>query len=88
MKQDDKGKFSISFEQNDEHYLRFGDNPNRNGYYALLASEWRNKIGKLTYNGKQYMASPESSDAVLMVDLHKIQKSELNQRVAKGRKVH
>jgi hypothetical protein len=85
---DDEGKMEISFERDDTHYLRFGSNPTRNMQYALLASDWRNKVGTVMYAGNKYYTSPESVEAVLNIDLRKIMKSETNSRIAKGRKVN
>lgn len=82
-----KDRIEVSFERDDNHYLRFGVNPNAGTKFVLLASEWSNGIGKVNYNGKTYYTSPEAAYAVLMVDLRKIEKTELNQRVAEGRKV-
>lgn len=82
-----KDRIEVSFEKDDNHYLRFGVNPNAGTKFALLASEWNNGIGKVNYSGKTYYTSPDAAFAVLMVDLRKLEKTELNQRVAKGRKV-
>ena len=83
---DDSGKFEVSFEKDDTYYLRFGTNPNRYESYVLLASDWHGKIGTVTYAGNKYVTSPESADAVLLIDLHKISNYQKDSRVAKGRK--
>ena len=85
---DDAGKFEISFEKDDSYYLRFGTNPNRYQSYVLLASDWHGKVGTVTYAGNKYVTSPESADAVLLIDLHKISSYQKDARVAKGRKVN
>lgn len=85
---DDAGKFEISFEKDDSYYLRFGTNPNRYQSYVLLASDWHGKVGTVTYSGNKYYTSPESADAVLLIDLHKISSYQKDARVAKGRKVN
>lgn len=84
----DNGKFEVSFEKDDTYYLRFGTNPNRYESYVLLASDWRGKVGTVTYAGNKYYTSPESADAVLLIDLHKISSYQKDARVAKGRKVN
>ena len=84
----DNGKFEISFEKDDSYYLRFGTNPNRYESYVLLASDWHGKVGTVTYAGNKYYTSPESADAVLLIDLHKISSYQKDARVAKGRKVN
>ncbi len=85
---DDSGKFEISFEKDDTYFLRFGTNPNRFQSYVLLASDWHGKVGTVTYVGNKYFTSPESADAVLLIDLHKISNYQKDARVAKGRKVN
>jgi hypothetical protein len=77
----------ISFEKDDNHFLTFGANPDRNGFFVLMASEWKDKIGKVTYNGEKYFTSPESKEVVLLVNLKKIKKLKISQRAAEGREV-
>jgi len=81
------GKFIISFENGDDYSINFGSNPNMNGHYSIAFASLKNNIGKINYNGKEYYTAPESVEAILMVDLRKIDKSELNQHIAKGRKI-
>lgn len=81
-------KMYVSFEIGDDHYLTFGVNPERQNKYVLLASEWKNREGKVTYSGKTFSASAQSAETFLMVDLRKILKENVNARVAKGRKVN
>jgi hypothetical protein len=82
-----ENKMLVSFEIDDQHYLSFGVNPTYGEKYVLLASDWNNGIGKVHYNGIEYATSPDSKYATLLVDLRKLQKLNLQQRVAKGRKV-
>jgi len=84
----DNGKFEISFEKDDSYYLRFGTNPNRFESYVLLASDWHGKIGNVTYAGNKYYTAPQSVDAVLLIDMHKISNYQKNERVATGRRVN
>jgi hypothetical protein len=81
-----EGKLEISFEKGDDYFLRFGSNPGRNNAFVLLASDWKGKVGVVTYAGNKYTTSPESADALLLIDIHKIQKYQKDERVAKGRK--
>ncbi len=83
----DSAKLLVSFEKDDNHYLSFGVNPEQSTRFVLLASEWKNGVGKVTYDGKNYFTAPNSAYTSLMIDLRKIQNVELNQRVAKGRKI-
>lgn len=80
-------KLSLSFEKDDNHYLTFGANPDRNNYFVLLASEWRDGIGKVTYNNDKYFTSPESKSVIILVNMKKIRKLNIQQRVAGGREV-
>jgi hypothetical protein len=80
-------KLSLSFEKDDNHYLTFGANPDRNNYFVLLASEWRDGIGKVTYNNEKYFTSPESKSVIILVNMKKIRKLNIQQRVAGGREV-
>ncbi len=80
-------KLLVSFELSDDRYLSFGVNPNASDKYMLLASDWKNEMGKVHYAGNEYYTEPDSKYASLMVDLRKIENMEVKQRVAKGRKV-
>jgi hypothetical protein len=80
-------KVKVSFEIGDGHALSFGVNPTAGERYVLLASEWRNGQGLVHYSGDEYYTDPDSRNAFLMVDLHRIDKMQLKQHVAKGRKV-
>jgi hypothetical protein len=79
---------SISFEKSDDYFLKFGQNPNQNNRYCLLASEWTNRRGKIKYHGKDFTTSASGAEVFLMVDLRKLRKEDVNLRVAKGRKVN
>lgn len=80
-------KLLVSFEVGDDHYLSFGVNPNASDKFVLLASDWKNEMGKVHYAGNEYYTDPDSKYASLYVDLRKIENMEVKQRVAKGRKV-
>jgi hypothetical protein len=82
-----ENKLLVSFEIGDDHYLSFGVNPNASDKYVLLATDWKNEMGKVHYAGYEYYTDPDSKYAFLLIDLRKIENSELHQRVAKGRKV-
>lgn len=80
-------KLLVSFEVGDDHYLSFGVNPNASDRYVLLATDWKNEMGKVHYAGNEYYTDPDSKYASLLVDLRKIENMEVKQRVAKGRKI-
>ncbi|MCS6934059.1 MAG: hypothetical protein NZM35_02770 [Chitinophagales bacterium] len=83
-----ENKMLVSFEIDDSHYLSFGVNPNMGDKYVLLASEWDNGSGKVHYHNKVYYTNPDSRFAFLLVDLRRIQKMKIKQRVASGRRVN
>lgn len=84
-----EGKMYVSFEIGDSYYLSFGLNPEQRGRYVLLAKEWtKGGIGKVTYNGVEFQASPSSAAAYLQVDMRRRSKEAMDARVAKGRKVN
>jgi hypothetical protein len=82
-----ENKLLVSFEVGDDHYLSFGVNPNIGDKYVLLASEWRNGMGKVHYAGNEYYTDRDSKNAYLMVDMRRIDKMSMKSHIAKGRKV-
>ena len=85
----DKNHFAIGFDATtDKRFLMFGANPKRQGTYVLLASEWKDRLGKVRYDDRFYFAEEESAWASLLVDLKKIQKTEVSSRTERGRKVN
>ncbi|MEM6723765.1 MAG: hypothetical protein AAF598_06980, partial [Bacteroidota bacterium] len=67
---DNKRDFAISFERG--RFLMFGPNPKMDGKYVLMASDWRDRRGKVNYDGKTFYTEPGNGFATLMVDLKKI----------------
>lgn len=79
--------FAISFDNaNDNKFLVFGPNPKNNGNYGLLASEWKNKSGIVTYNGQKYRTPLNSAFAKLLVNLKQTNRVVQETNVVKGRK--
>lgn len=81
-------RIGISFEDGDDQYLMFGANKGKGGRYYLLASDWQNNVGKVTYEGKTFFCTPESGNAFITLDLKKLHQLEKQQRTAKGRKLN
>ena len=79
-------RFGVSFEDGDR-YLMFGPNPKAGNRYVLLASEWRRRVGSVTYDGKRYRVEGQNAFASLMVDLRKVRQVSVNSRIAKGRRI-
>ncbi|HMQ47408.1 MAG TPA: hypothetical protein PKA00_08735 [Saprospiraceae bacterium] len=81
-------RLAIGFEDgNDTRYLIFGPSPRANDRYVLMASEWNRNFGKVTYEGKKYQVDASSAYASILVDLKRINRSSVNSRTARGRKV-
>lgn len=81
-------RLAISFEnEGDDKYLIFGPSPRENNRFVLLAKDWNRRSGTVTYGGKLYRVDARSADATLMVDLKKVNRTIIDSRTARGRKV-
>jgi hypothetical protein len=81
--------FAIGFDgSSDKRFLMFGPNPKQRGTYVLLASEWKDRQGKVRYDDKFYFTDEGGTWANLMVDLTKIRKVQVASSTVKGRKVN
>jgi len=80
-------RFAIGFEESNERYLIFGPSPKYSDRFVLLASDWDRRTGEVTYDNKTWKVSSDNAYAALLVDLRKMNKVDVNSRVAKGRKV-
>jgi hypothetical protein len=79
---------AISFDATDDNkYLIFGPSEKVNNRYVLLAKEWGNRYGKVTYGDKVYNTSAQSAFAYLLVDLAKTKNTKINSQRPSGRKV-
>ncbi len=80
--------FAVGFDAtNDKRFLMFGANPKRQGSYVLLASEWKDRYGKVRYDDRFFFADEQSAMAMLLVDFRKFRKVEVNSKTERGRKV-
>lgn len=77
-------KVAIRFELGDGRFLVFGGEGNYQGRYQLMAEEWVNKHGKLTYSGEKWFATPDSGRAYLLFKLKKLNKYKKESRVVGG----
>lgn len=82
-----RDKLAVSFESQNDQFLIFGPNPKKGSSYVLLATEWKNRRGKVKYDDKQFYTTTESGLATLLVDVKKSKKVKVKSRSAKGRKV-
>jgi len=81
-------RLAISFEEGgDDKYLMFGPNKQAGGRFVLLAKEWRNNLGKVSYNGKIYTTTNRSAYSALLVDIDKYRDIDYDSERVKGRKV-
>ncbi len=80
--------FAIGFDAaTDKRYLMFGPNPKKQGSYVLLASEWKNRFGKVRYDDRFFLTAEQSAMAALLIDLRKIRRVEINSKTERGRRV-
>jgi len=86
--QAEDNRYGICFDSDDDHFLTFGANPEKQKRFYLLASEWNGKNGIVTYNGEQYSTNASSADAFLLIDLKKTKNLYVRSRTAKGRTVN
>jgi hypothetical protein len=82
-----ENRFAVSFNDDDEAYLMFGPNEKANGRYVLLAKEWKNRRGKVTYNGVVYNTDVNSAYSALLFDIKAARKRNYNSTVVSGRRV-
>lgn len=83
-----ENRFAVSFNDDDDSFLMFGPNEKANGRYVLLAKEWKNRQGKVTYNRRLYNTDTESAYATLLLDIKAARKLKYNSSVARGRRVN
>jgi len=81
-----ENRMAISFE-GDEEYLMFGASSKLKDRYVLLASDWDQRTGTVTYHGKKYQTSSKSAFAGLLVDMSKINKVNVKRKKASGRTI-
>ena len=81
-------RFGISFESIGGEYLMFGPNSKSGGKYVLLAKSWKNRKGEITYGKRLYTTDLGASFAHLLVNIKKVNKVGIKQKVAGGRKVN
>jgi len=86
--QADDNRYGVCFETDDERFLTFGANPEKQKRFYLLASEWNGKNGKVTYNGEEYTTNAGSADAFLLIDLKKTKNVFVRSRIARGRTIN
>lgn len=81
-----ENRFAISFED-DNKFLMFGPNPKAGDRYVLLASDWNNRQGKVSYGDGKYWVDANNGIASLMVDLKRVRNTSVKSRTVDGRKI-
>ena len=81
------GAYLMRCEVGDGNTLTFGVNPNDNGRFVLLASDWDNGFGRVHYNGVEYFVSTDKATTHLLIDLRKHTKEHNSFHKAGGVKV-
>lgn len=81
-------RFAVSFEDGgNDRYLIFGPNPKVGNRYVLLASDWNRRQGTVSYAGQKWLVDSDAAYSSLLVDLELLQRTDVNTRVAGGRRV-
>ena len=80
------GALLVSFEFGKGRFLIFG-NQSESGVYRLMAEEWTEGHGKLSYSGDTYFAQPGSGKAHLEVQLRKLREQARTTRLVPGRRL-
>lgn len=80
----DNDRVTISFEDNGKNYLVFGSVNNRDGYYTLMALEWKGGKGEINYGENTYYSSAGSQNVFLALKVKSLEKFNVEQKVAKG----
>jgi hypothetical protein len=80
-------RIAISFEEGEGKYLMFGPNEKVGGRFVLLAKEWNQKRGKVTYDNETWNTTDASAYANLLVDLEKARNTKVSKKTVKGRKI-
>lgn len=83
----ERDKVAISFDTSDQLYLLFGPNPKQSNRYVLLAKDWNRGSGTVTYGGEQFKVRANSALAGLMLDVKRLNNTEINRSVVKGRRI-
>ncbi len=78
-------RLAISFEAGKDRAIIFGSVKQRRGAYTILARDWEGNSAIIDYDGKAYKLAPQSSNAILLVNLKKLNAHKVNNRTAAGR---
>lgn len=82
-----ENRLGIAFETGADRYLVFGQNKHQSGAYTLLARDWKNNVGFVDYDGREYNVTAQSAATFLMINMQKLKNLRVNSRTARGRTV-
>lgn len=80
-------RLAVSFDDDSKDVLFFGPVKNSAGRYVILAKDWAQRRGTISYKGKDYFIDSQSSYASLMVDIKKARKATRKTQNVQGRRV-
>ncbi len=80
-----ENRLGISFEHGSDRFLIFGENRHQRGAYTLLAKNWKNSVGSVDYDGREYHVNRHSAATYLMINMQKLKDLKVKSRTAKGR---
>ncbi|HMT27747.1 MAG TPA: hypothetical protein PKD91_00570 [Bacteroidia bacterium] len=83
----DGNRVTVSFNQGGNNYLVFGSINNHDGYYTLMALDWKGGRGKVNYGEQTYMTSPGSKDVFLVLKMKTLEQFKLDRKVEKGAEI-
>lgn len=81
----------VSFEEGKGKELTFGMQrvvyPENTVVYQIMARQWKDDYGKLTYNDKVYYITPRGSEARLLLSKDELSRTSFEKHVVKGLKL-
>lgn len=80
----DGNRVTVTFESGGAKYLVFGSVNNKDGYYTLMALDWKSGRGRVNYGEKTYLSSPGSRDIFLVLKMKTLEQFKIDRKVEKG----
>ncbi|MBL0343460.1 MAG: hypothetical protein IPP71_22940 [Bacteroidetes bacterium] len=80
----DGNRVTVSFDKGGSKYLVFGSLKNKDGFYTLMALDWKNGKGTLNYGEKTFYSSQGSKDVFLVLKMKTLEKFKLERKIEKG----
>jgi len=83
---EEEDRLFVSFEDDPNRFLVFGADE-KSGRYVLLAKDWKDNSGVINYGGVEYLTTPGSGKAYLLMKMKNEHKMNSTTRYVKGRKL-